>query len=200
MKQTTRKKILEIFHQQSGYARTRDIIQKGIHHLHLRELQEDGTIIKVKHGLFSLTENSHYSSLFESQLLIPDVIICLGTALSFYNFTTWDPPETHIAIPKSRKVTLPEYPPVKLFYFSGEFYKMGIITEKLETDKTIKIYDREKTICDVIRYRNKIGIDIMKEALGEYIKSRDKNLNKLNSYAKNLKISSVLRQYLEVLL
>jgi predicted transcriptional regulator of viral defense system len=200
MKQNTRDKILDIFRQQSGYARTMDIKEKGIHHSHLKELQEDGTIIKVKHGLFSLTENDHYSSLIESQLSIPDGIICLGTALSFYDFTTWDPSETHIAIPKSRKVTLPDYPPIKLFYFSGEFYKMGIITEKLETGKTINIYDKEKTICDVIRYRNKIGIDIMKEALGEYIKSRDKNLNKLNTYAKDLKISSVLHQYLEVLL
>ncbi|MDC7228510.1 MAG: type IV toxin-antitoxin system AbiEi family antitoxin domain-containing protein [Spirochaetales bacterium] len=200
MKQNTREKILEIFRQQSGYVRTRDIKEQGIHHSHLKELQGDGTIIKVKHGLFSLTENSQYSSLIESQLSIPDGIICMGSALSFYDLTTWDPPDIHIAIPKSRKVKTPDYPPVKLFYFSGEFYKTGITTEKLDSGETIQIYDREKTICDVIRFRNKIGIDIMKEALGEYIKSKEKNLNKLNSYAKNLKISSVLRQYLEVLI
>lgn len=200
MKQNTREKILEIFRQQSGYARTRDIKEQGIHHSHLKELQKDGTILKVKHGLFSLAENSQYSSLIESQLSIPDGIICMGSALSFYNLTTWDPPDIHIAIPKSRKVTLPDYPPVKLFYFSGEFYKTGITTEKLDSGETIQIYDREKTICDVIRFRNRIGIDIMKEALGEYIKSKGKNLNRLNSYAINLKISSVLRQYLEVLI
>jgi len=200
MKEITREKILEIFRQQSGYARTRDIKEKGIHHSHLTELQKDGTIIKVKHGLFSLSENAQYSSLIESQLSIPDGIICMGSALSFYELSTWDPPDIHIAIPKSRKVKLPDYPPVKLFYFSGDFYKTGITTEKLESGETIQIYDREKTICDVIRYRNKIGIDVMKEALGEYIKSKEKNLNKLNSYTKNLRINSVLRQYLEVLL
>ena len=200
MRDNTREKILEIFHRQSGYARTRDIKEKGIHHSHLTELQEDGTIVKVKHGLFSLSENAQYSSLIESQLSIPDGIICIGTALSFYDLSTWDPPDIHIAIPKGRKLKLPEYPPIKLFYFSGEFYKTGITTEKLETGEAIQIYDREKTICDVIRYRKRIGIDIMKEALGEYINSKDKNLNILNSYAKELKISSILSQYLEVLL
>lgn len=200
MREDTRKKILEIFHHQSGFARTGDIRKKGIHHSHLKELQEDGTIIKVKHGLFSLTENPQYSSLIESQLSIPDGIICMGTALSYYNYTTWDPPIIHIAIPKGRKIKLPEYPPVQLFYFSGKFYETGITTEELGTGGTVRIYDREKTICDIIRYRNRIGIDIMREALGEYVASKDRNLNKLISYGKKLNIITVLRTYLEVLL
>ena len=200
MKPETREKILDIFRKQSGYARTRDIQNRSIHNKYLRELQDDGTIIKIKNGLYSLPETNQYNSLKEAQLAIPEGIICLGTALSHYELTTWDPPEIHIAIRREQRIKLPEYPPVKLFYFSGEFYKTGITTTELESGETVQIYDREKTICDVIRFRNKIGIDIIKEALGEYIKSRNKNLNKLNAYAKDLKISSVLRQYLEVLL
>jgi hypothetical protein len=74
------------------------------------------------------------------------------------------------------------------------------IIETTESDQHIRIYDLEKCICDLVRFRNRIGIDILKEALGEYLKRRDKDLNKLNSYAKTLKISSVLGQYLEVLI
>lgn len=119
--------------------------------------------------------------------------------LSYYGFSTWDPPEVHVAIPKGRKVVLPDYPPIRLYYFSGIFYETGIIHETTESGVLIQIYDKEKTVCDIVRYRNQIGIDIMKEALSEYLKRKDKNLNKLNSYAKSLKICSVLRQYLEVL-
>jgi len=203
MKQITRDRILAIFHEQSGYARTKDVKDHGIHHIHLKELQEDGTIIKIKNGLYCLADHSdysRYSSLKEAQLFIPNGVICLGTALSYYGLTTWDPPEIHIAIPKSRNVELPDYPPIRIYYFSGIFYTKGIVNETFDSGDTIKIYDREKTICDIIRYRNQIGIDIMKEALREYVNGNDRDLNTLNSYAKDLKIGSILVRYLEVLL
>ena len=199
MKQTTRDKILKIFNEQSGYARTKDIKNHGIHHSHLNELQKDGTIVKLKHGLYCLSDSSQFNSLKEAQVSIPSGIICLGTALSYYGLSTWDPPEVHIAIPKSRKVKLPNYQPIRLYYFSGVFYETGIVHEATESGLIIQIYDIEKNICDIVRYRNQIGIDIMKEALREYLKRKDKNLNKLTSYAKTLKISSILGQYLEVL-
>lgn len=199
MRQATRERILRIFHEQSGYARTKDIKRQGIHHSHLNELLENGTIFKLKHGLYCLSDISQFNSLKKAQITIPSGIICLGTALSYYGLSTWDPPEVHIAIPKSRKVKLPDYPPIRLYYFSGVFYETGIVHESTESGVIIQIYDIEKTVCDIVRYRNQIGIDIMKEALREYLKQQDKNLNKLNSYAKTLKIGSILRQYLEVL-
>lgn len=200
MRRTTLEKILNIFHQQSGYARTQDIRNHGIHHSHLNELQNDGTIVKLKHGLYCLSDIGQFNSLKEAQTTIPSGIICLGTALSYYGLSTWDPPEIHIAIPKSRKVKLPEYPPIRLYYFSGVFYTTGILHETTETGVEIQIYDKEKTICDIVRFRKQIGTDIMKEALEEYLKRKDRNLNKLLSYAKNLRISSVMNQYLEVLI
>ncbi|MDA3810538.1 MAG: hypothetical protein PF518_09450 [Spirochaetaceae bacterium] len=124
----------------------------------------------------------------------------MGSALSYYGVTTWDPIETHIAIPRGRKILVPEHLPIKLFHFSGEYFKTGAIEVRLESGQTIKMYDIEKTICDIIRFRNRIGIDIMKESLNEYIKLQEINLNKLNKYADNLKIRSVLNQYLDVLL
>ena len=168
--------------------------------MYLRELQDDGTIIKVKRGLFTLSENDQYNSLREAQISIPGGVICLGTALSYYNLTTWDPPEIQIAIIRGRKIKLPEYPPIQLCSFSGVYYCKGIVTVDIDQGNSIQIYDREKTICDIIRYRNRIGVDIMKEALGEYIRCKEKDLNKLNSYAKELKISTVLNNYLEVLI
>ncbi|RKX90922.1 MAG: hypothetical protein DRP59_08955 [Spirochaetes bacterium] len=88
MKPETREKILDIFRKQSGYARIRDIQNRSIHNKYLRELQDDGTIIKIKNGLYSLSETSQYNSLKEAQLAIPEGIICLGTALSHYELTT----------------------------------------------------------------------------------------------------------------
>ncbi len=64
----------------------------------------------------------------------------------------------------------------------------------------IKIYDIEKTICDCLRYRNEIDMDVVKKSLNEYVKRRDKNINKLLRYANITNIYNLLNKYLEVLL
>jgi predicted transcriptional regulator of viral defense system len=69
----------------------------------------------------------------------------------------------------------PDYPPIKVLYFAEKQYKTGVKEISIQGN-IIKIYDLEKTICDCIRYRNKIGIDIVKEALNEYIKKKEKNV------------------------
>lgn len=199
MKPVIRERILSLFKQQSGYARTGDILDLGIHNIYLKELEEEGSIIKLKRGLYCLQNLESQNAMAEALLMIPDGVLCLGTALSYYDLTTWNPPEIHVAIPHGRKVKQQEYPPVKLYYFTGVFYSTGI-NKTMDSNHLIRIYDIEKCICDLVRFRNRIGIDILKEALGEYLKRKDKNLNKLNRYAAALKISSVLNKYLEVLI
>lgn len=199
MKPEIRERILDQFEPQSGYARTGDILDLGIPNIYLKELEQEGTIIKLKRGLYCLQNLGSQNTMAEALLTIPDGVLCLWTALSYYDLTTWDPLEIHVAIPHGRKVKQPEYLPVKLYYFTGIFYSTGI-NETMESDHLIRIYDLEKSICDLVRFRNRIGIDILREALGEYLKWREKDLNKLNTYAKILKISRVLNRYLEALI
>lgn len=200
MNNETKQRILSIFTEHSGYARTQDICSRGIHNKYLQQLVDEGSIIKLKHGLYSLTNVDNYAALKEALLTIPDGIICMGTALSFYELTTWNPPETHIAIGRGRKVVLPDYPPIKLYHISESILKLGRTEVKAESGEMIAIYDRERVVCDAIRFRNKIGMDIMKEVLKEYMVSKQKNLNTLTSYARQLRIETVLNQYLDVLL
>ncbi|MEA1910581.1 MAG: type IV toxin-antitoxin system AbiEi family antitoxin domain-containing protein [Spirochaetota bacterium] len=196
----TKNRILKIFQEHSGYAWTKDIRAKGIHHKYLQELVEKGIIIRISKGLYSLPNIEDYSSYYEALLVVPGGIICMGTALSFYELTTWNPPYVHVAIHHGRKVVLPDYPPIKLYHPGGSFFTTGITQTTLYSGHSISIYDLEKTVCDTVRYRNRIGIDVMKESLVKYISRHDKNLNKLYEYAKTLKIISVLQRYMEVLL
>lgn len=122
------------------------------------------------------------------------------SALSYYELTTYNPWEYYIAIHRdSTKVKNIEYPPIKLIYFSDKQFNIGITTINVNGNK-VKIYDKEKTICDCVRYRNKIGMDIFKEVLKEYIRSKEQNINKLMEYAKELGVKNVLQDYLEVLI
>jgi len=73
------------------------------------------------------------------------------------------------------------------------------IVEQVEDDNKYSIYDIEKTIIDILFYRNKVGIEETKEILINYLGRSDRDLNKLHEYAKKLRCEKILRTYLEVL-
>ena len=108
--------------------------------------------------------------------------------------------EIDLAVHRKLKIrNLPDWPDVKVYYFSDERYKTGIVDVN-EDGHHFRIYDIEKTVVDVVYYREKIGIEETKEILINYLKRKDRDLNVLYNYAKNLKCEKILKSYMEVLL
>lgn len=201
MKSSTRFEIEKIFKTNGGYVRTRDITAKGIHNTYLRELLDDGTIQKVKQGLYrwdSLVEGNN-SSFIEVSLAIPQGVICLLYALAYHKLTTQNPWEVSVAIERGSRVSLPDYPPVKLYYFSSPMFNAGIETIR-EGKHVIRIYNKEKTICDCMRFRNQLGKDIIKEMMVEYLRNSNRNLELLMKYATICRVTHPIRNYLEILI
>ncbi|WP_145414961.1 type IV toxin-antitoxin system AbiEi family antitoxin domain-containing protein [Paenibacillus xylanexedens] len=196
---TTAKQVLEEHH---GFARTKDFITAGISSYYIKKLESIGEIERVKQGVYRQAGevNEPPNEIVEVSKLVPKGVICLLSALSYYELTTYNPWEYQIAIHRgSKKPKLPDYPPIKVIYLADAQYNIGI--DEVDIDgSTIKIYDREKTICDMVRYREKIGIDLMKEGLRNYLQSPSKNITRLVSYADKLRIRTVLQKYLEVLI
>ena len=87
-----------------------------------------------------------------------------------------------------------------MYYIKPELFELGKTTLRTPAGNDVPAYDLERTICDVIRSRNKLGTETFLAALKMYAASPKKNLNKLNTYAKQMRVEKVLRQYLEVLL
>ncbi len=201
MKKEQLKKIISVFNKQNGFAHTKDILATGVHFRKISELKEEGIIVKIKRGLYRLSDNDfeENNEILEVTKIVNNGVICLLSALNYYELTTYNPWEYYIAIYRdSTKPKIPEYPPIKLLYFSKRQYDTGI--EKIRIDgHEVKIYDREKTICDCVRYRNKIGMDTFKEAIRTYLASKEKNISKLMKYADILGVKNILRDYLEVL-
>lgn len=88
---------------------------------------------------------------------------------------------------------------LKVHYIKNENHKLGATKLKLEDETEINIYNIERTICDIIRDRNKIDPQVFNTALNEYMKRKDKDLLLLYKYAKIFKIDKILVQYMEVL-
>lgn len=159
---------------------------------------------KLQKLSYNVYENTNYkgqdSDFYYVTAFVPFGIICLMSAAVYYNLTTYIPNEVNVAIERSHKAsTLPEWPPINIIYFSQKRLEIGVIKKK-EAENEFKIYDIEKTVIDIIYYRNKIGIEQTKEVLLNYLSLPQRNINKLHRYAKLLNCEKILSTYMEVLI
>ena len=183
------------------YLSVSDLLSAGFSYYRIKKLVEEGKLVKLNNRIY---ENNTYSgeiSDFEAaNVYAPKGVICMMTAARAYGLTTFLPDSVDIAIERNMKVsTLPDRPSVNVWYFPEKRYSTGI-TCIADAAGEYRIYDIEKTVIDIIYYRNKIGIEETKEVLKNYIAKPDRNLIRLRRYADALGCSKILGTYLEVLL
>ena len=202
--------VVSYFKKHGGYARMKELKEASFYTRDIANLLDRGVIEKVKPGLYRLAKieavkakpsesgNMPSASIMDVCHAIPDGVICLVSALEYYGLTTFNPSEVHVAIPNAAKPPKILYPPVKIFYFRDRFYSPGI--EQINTRHGIvKIYNKEKTICDMFRYRKKLGEDLALEGLKNYLKLKDASITKLREYAEICQVKTVMMPYLKAL-
>lgn len=190
--------IEDFFLRNGGLVEMKRLKEAGFTHYQLNNLISTGQVIKVKHGLYKWNDTDH-DELGVVMRVVTQGICCLFTACQHYELTTFVSSEYHLAIPKKSKIVLPDYPPVKLYYWNETSYATGI-TQITSHGFTIPIYDVEKTVCDMMRLRNKIGMDTVKEVVEAYLERKDRNLVKLSNYARALGIGTYISNSLSLLL
>jgi len=179
--------IKEIMQYNNGFLRTKHLTRRN-HWYQLNKLILSNEIIKLKKGLYCMPQYGIMEQNRELAEIIPSGVFCLFSAWQRHNLTTANPVEYHMAIKREEKISIPDYPPVKLYRWSENFYNLGII--QLDA---IKIYDLEKSVCDAVRFRNKVGMDIALEVVKNYVKSEQRNFDKLTKYARQMRIENVLQ-------
>lgn len=191
--------ILDRIKTNKGYISTKELNELKINRYYLSMLVKEGVIERVKNGLYRDTLFVPENELVEVGKMISKGVFCLESAAEYYGLTTTITSQYKIAIPQKSKVIIPVYPPIKLIYFADKTYSLGIIEINIEGNE-VKIYDLEKTVCDIARYRKRIENNIYSEVLREYVKRKDKNIGKLLDYAKITGVYKILKSDLEVLL
>ncbi len=186
----------DFFYKHNGYTRMKDLKENGFHTRVIAKALNDNIIEKVKPGLYKLVdyEWDENSSFVDITKVSFKAVICLNSALHYYNLSTINPNLVHVAVPNNTARFSLDYYPVKLFYFSDTIYPLEIIEVK-EANGSFKIYSIEKTICDAFRYRKRIGEDLALEALKNYVCSRKSDLNRLYKVAKECKMSEVINHF-----
>lgn len=189
----------ELFQQNKGYLHSASIGGKRQLYYELNKWIEAGKVIKVKRGLYRHTDFAEEASWGEVCRSATQGVVCMFSAWQFYQLTTTVSPEVHLAIPVRKKPALPDFPPVQVYFWSAGYYSIGVTESEFNSEK-IRIYDLEKSVCDAVRYRNKIGTEILNEVLRNYLKRKDRNLDKLMKYAVQLRISKTMQNYIQLLL
>jgi predicted transcriptional regulator of viral defense system len=132
------------------------------------------------------------SRFYEIQLALPPAVLCLASALIHYNLTTFEPSVVHVAIPRDERVLPPEFPPTRRFSFGKTRYNLSIVDERIERHD-IRMYDREKIICDAVRYRRVLGQDVINEAGRDYPEAEGTNVHRLIEYSHILRVEGPVK-------
>jgi predicted transcriptional regulator of viral defense system len=189
-----------IFRQYNGILRTGQAVKLGINQNTLIQMYKAGILVREARGLYRLADLPPLSNpdLVQVAVRVPESVICLISALNFHNLTTQIPYRVYIALPQNVKAPQFEYPPLDIVYLSTDPYSAGI-EDHLIDNVSVHIYNREKTVADCFKFRNKIGKDVALEALKDYLSLPDRNTTRLLEYAHINRVEKVLRPYLEAL-
>lgn len=180
---------------------TTELKNMGYTYYKIDKLEKVGILSRINRSTYeNLDYKGDENDFFSAEAYVPNGVICLMSAARYYGLTNFLPDAVDVAIERKKKVnTLPEWPEIRIFYFSQS--RMDIGVKKIYEGKNcFHIFDIEKTVVDIIYYRNKIGIEETSEVFKNYLKRRDRQIDRIYAYAKRLRCEKVVRTYLEVLI
>ncbi len=175
--------------------------QLGYTYYKIGRLEANGKLKRVNRSTYeNLSYNGDENDFFSARAYVPEGVICLMSAARYYGLTDFLPAGVDVAIARKKKVsTLPDWPEIKLYYFDPLRMDIGVLRVR-EEENTFQIFDIEKTVVDIIYYRNKVGIEEASGILKYYLGRKDHQIDRLYEYAKKLRCGNIVRTYLEVLI
>ncbi len=172
----------------------------GIHSQTLSRLVRAGELERVGRGRYRLPDRpqSAHDGLLLVAAAVPRAVFCLLSALSFHEIGTQLPHEVWIAIDRRSRPPALSYPPLRVQLFSGKALTEGVESHRVD-GQTLRVYGVAKTIADLFKYRNKLGVDVALEALREAWRRKLFTMDEIHRYARVCRVERVMRPYLESL-
>lgn len=193
------KTLRDIFSKHNYVMTTAELKAAKLYYADIQRLLEDGLIEKIKWGYYHWIDEFDGSEIVIINRLFPDAVLCMETALFYYKYSDRNPAEWSIAIDKnaSRQRTKIEYPFVKAYRVEPALLSIGEAKGQIDSNE-IRIYDRDRTICDVLRNMNRIDKEIFNKAIQGYVKDTKKNIPNLMQYAKALRVQKRVKELIGV--
>ena len=192
-------KVKDIFAAHNGMMRTCELHNKHIFYHDIQTLIERGIIEKVRYGYYQWVDSENLSEALTVTRLFPDAIMCMDTALFYYKYSDRTPLAWHLAVSKdSGKSRFNiDYPFIKPYYVEPSILELGAVDGEMDGNP-VRIYDKERTICDCMRYMGKMNREIFNKAIQGYIMDSEKNIPRLLEYAKKLRVMQKVKMIIGV--
>ena len=198
---TKEKKFIEFLKKKGGMVSYKEIIKAGFNKAFLKDNLNSGKIQKVDRALYRLSDGFTLSNpdLVAVSIKVSKGVVCLISALAFHEATTEIPHRINIAIPRGAWANKINYPPVKFYHFASKAWEAGVEKHEIE-EYQIKVYSLAKTVADCFKFRNKIGIDVAREALKTAITEKGVQPKEIMKYAEICRVDNIIKPILEAML
>ena len=189
----------QIFDKYNGMMRTAQLQAENILYRPLHKLIEQGYVEKVRYGYYQWIDPEDFSEVNVITRLFPDAVLCMDTALRYYEYSDRTPMEWHLAVSKdSGKSRFSiDYPFVRPYYVEPALLELGMTTGTMDGHE-VRIYDKDRLICDCLQYRRKMDREIFNKAIQKYIADSSKCVPRLLEYAEVLRVKKTVKDLIGV--
>lgn len=193
------KRIEKIINEQNGTLLSSDLDEYNIPRTYLSMMVAEGKIERIGRGIYALPDALE-DEMYIMQKKYPNLIYSHETALFFHEISDRTPFEYSVTVPSGYKVVDTINERFNIYYIKRDLHLMGVTELETTLGNTIRIYNLERTICDLLRSRNRIDIQIFSDALKRVVKKKHLDYVLLSEYARKLNVENILNTYMEVLL
>lgn len=194
-----RKCLEALLDENEGLLLTKDIIEAGISKQLLSKYVKKGYIDRVAQGVY-LSKDAFEDHMYVLQARSRKAVFSHETALYLHDLTDRDPLQYTLTLPSGYNATKFKDKGVYVHFIKSDLLNLGVEEGKTPFGRTIRVYNKERTICDIVRNRNMIDPAILNEAVRRYLSAKEKNIPKLMKYAEEFRVEKLIRQYVEVLI
>lgn len=193
------KDILKLAQSHGGLVTTAQVVDAGIPRARITDMVKSDELARVQRGVYCLTD-AWEDEFLATQLRFPKGIFSDGTALYLLGYTDRTPFKLSMTFPRSYRATKAREAGIEVRTCADDVFDLGLTTLKTPYGNEVKGYDLERTLCDMLRGRQDVDVQMLNPAMQQYVKSDGKNIQKLLEYASALGVERKMRNYLEVLL
>jgi predicted transcriptional regulator of viral defense system len=188
-----------LMQQNNGILKTSEAVALGISKTYFGEYVRKRGLERASQGVY-LSPDAWEDNMYLLQARFPQAIFSHETALYLLGLADREPLQLTVTVKSSLNASNISAQGAKVYKVKQEFHPMGIAEVHSPAGNPLRVYNPERTICDIIRSRSQIEVQDMQTALRAYVRLREKNLPLLMRYAKDFRVEKILKQYLEVLM
>ena len=193
-------KLLEtLLREKEGMLLTKDIIEAGISKQLLSKYVKKGYIERVAQGVY-LSKDAFEDEMYVLQARSKKAIFSHETALYLHDLTDRDPLQYTVTLPSGYNASNFKNDGIYVYFIKNDLLNLGVEYGKTPFGRNIRVYNKERTICDIVRNRNVIDSAIINEGIRRYLSEKEKDIPKLLQYAEKFRVEKIIRQYVEVLI